>query len=205
MVILISAGWGLHYRSVSHAKALELRKKAQQLQSTTKQKKGLEEAKKELELKMQEEAAKYHEELKRKETEIERIKVSKAQEEARRAAARKRQLANAQARPAPSLRASASEIRPRFNFVGLTGSKGWAKPYGNCVNTARAFGKVQPGNPIAWRVSTRTPFIGAAALFKYNHVAIVAGIYDNGDIEVYHENFRGGRTRFKASEIRGYF
>jgi LysM repeat protein len=99
---------------------------------------------------------------------------------------------------------SSSASKPT-SIQGFIGSKGWVKHSGNCVNTARAHGKVQNGNPITWKVSTRTPFIGAAALHHYNHVSVVSGIYENGDIEVMHENFRGNRTRFKASEIRGYF
>jgi len=87
----------------------------------------------------------------------------------------------------------------------LIGSYGSVRSGGNCVNTARAHGKIQPGNPITWSVSTRTPFIGAAALFNYNHVAIISGIWDNGDIEVIHENFSGSRTRFSQAEMRGYF
>ena len=88
---------------------------------------------------------------------------------------------------------------------GLIGSYGSVRSGGNCVNTARAYGKIQPGNPSTWSISTTTPFIGAAALFNYNHVSIVTGIHANGDIEVEHENFRGTRTRFSQSEIRGYF
>jgi len=88
---------------------------------------------------------------------------------------------------------------------GLIGSYGSVRSGGNCVNTARAHGKIQPGNPSTWSVSTRTPFIGAAALFNYNHVAIISGIWDNGDIEVIHENFSGSRTRFSQAEMRGYF
>lgn len=88
---------------------------------------------------------------------------------------------------------------------GLVGSLGYAKAGGNCTNTARAHGKNQPGNPSSWQVTTRQPFIGAAALFTYNHVSIVVGMWDNGDLEVIHENFAGGQHRFPRSAFRGYF
>lgn len=94
---------------------------------------------------------------------------------------------------------------PAPSWGGLVGRIGWAKPYGNCVNTVKAFGKNQPGNPSSWYTTTRTPFIGAAAVFYYNHAGIVVGIWGNGDVEIAHENYRGGQTRFSPGQIRGYF
>lgn len=87
----------------------------------------------------------------------------------------------------------------------LTGSYGYLSPLNNCVLLAEQYGKVQAGNPISWSISTHTPFIGAAALFYYNHVGIVTGIWSNGDIEVAQANARGAGSRYSQSEIRGYF
>lgn len=89
--------------------------------------------------------------------------------------------------------------------LALTGSFGYSAPGGNCVWTAMAYGKLQPGNPISWYVTTHTPFIGAAALFPFNHVAVVVGIYGNGDIEVAQQNSPGAPHRYSQWEIRGYF
>jgi LysM repeat protein len=97
--------------------------------------------------------------------------------------------------PAPSYTASS----------GLVGQIGWANPCCNCVNTAKAYGKNQNGNPSSWIATTQTPFIGAAALFHYNHVGIVVGIWPNGDLEIAHENFQGGIHRFSRSNFRGFF
>lgn len=87
----------------------------------------------------------------------------------------------------------------------LIGSYGWVAAGGNCVNTAKNYGKNQPGNPINWVPTTQTPFIGAAALFYFNHVAIVTGIHSDGSIEVTHENCPGCPTRYPRSQIRGFF
>ena len=90
-------------------------------------------------------------------------------------------------------------------YPPLRGSYGYAKAFGNCVDLAKAYGKNQPGNPIGWYATTRQPFIGAAALFYYNHVGIVRGIYSDGSVEIAHANYSGTQTRFYPSEIRGYF
>lgn len=88
---------------------------------------------------------------------------------------------------------------------GLIGQIGYSLAGGNCVDMAIAYGKDQPGNPISWYATTGRPFIGAAALFYFNHVAIVVGIWGNGDIEVAQENSPGAPHRYSQSEIRGYF
>lgn len=87
----------------------------------------------------------------------------------------------------------------------LAGSYGYSLAGGNCVDMAKRYGKNQPGNPVSWVPTTRTPFIGAAALFYYNHVAIVSGIHYDGSIEVIHENCPNCPTRYPASTFRGFF
>lgn len=113
----------------------------------------------------------------------------------------------------------ASAITPRVSFVvttpkptpspaastsaaGLTGSIGYATPGGNCVNEPGI--KKQGGNPITWTARTQTPYIGATALWTYNHAGVVVGIWSNGDIEVRHQNFWGGQHRFPRSTFRGF-
>lgn len=86
---------------------------------------------------------------------------------------------------------------------GLTGSLGYTVPWGNCVNQI-PFGQRGPGNPINWGVTTYQPYIGAAALFPYNHVGRVVGIWSNGDVEIVHENGGGLGHRFSASSLRGF-
>jgi len=86
---------------------------------------------------------------------------------------------------------------------GLTGSIGYAKCGGNCVNEP---GVKNPGlgNPSDWPVLTYTPYIGATALWTYNHTGVVTGIWSNGDIEVRHQNYCGGQHRFPRSAFRGF-
>lgn len=148
---------------------------------------------------------------------LEPLKVK--QEEARIAAESAR---IAEEKAAEALRAAQEAERPRLlplpaskSYVapsvsvrptgGLMGSLGYIRPGNNCVNTAKAYGKNQPGDPDTWYVTTRTPFIGAAAVFPFKHVAIVVGIWSNGDIEVVHENAPGAGHRFSQSQIKGYF
>lgn len=86
----------------------------------------------------------------------------------------------------------------------LTGSIGYARPGGNCVNEP---GVNNPGygNPIGWPVLSETPTIGATALFIWNHTGVVTGIWSNGDIEVRHQNWWGGdQHRFPRSMFRGF-
>jgi hypothetical protein len=85
----------------------------------------------------------------------------------------------------------------------LLGSIGYASPYGNCVAEP---GVNNPGygNPIDWPVTSATPWIGATALFGFNHVAVVTGIWSNGDIEVRHQNVQGGQHRYARGEFRGF-
>lgn len=89
--------------------------------------------------------------------------------------------------------------------IGLTGEVGYSAAGGNCVWTAMAYGKWQPGNPISWYPTTHTPFIGAAVLFPFNHVAILVGIYGNGDVEVIQQNSPNAPHRYSMSAIRGFF
>lgn len=86
----------------------------------------------------------------------------------------------------------------------LTGSVGFALVGGNCVNQVPLSERLD-GNPITWPVLTMTPYIGAIALFPYNHVAVVTGIWSNGDVEVRQENWGGyPQTRFSVAELRGF-
>lgn len=85
----------------------------------------------------------------------------------------------------------------------LTGSVGFAQAGGNCVLEIPADRRPE-GNPISWVATTETPYIGAIALFNYNHTGIVVGIWSNGDLEIQHQNFSGGQTRFSRSEFRGF-
>lgn len=87
----------------------------------------------------------------------------------------------------------------------VAGVMGWSSPYGNCVDEARAYGKVQSGNPITWVPTGDTPFLGAAVLFYFNHTAVVSGIYADGSIEVYQQNSPGAPHHYSQSQIRGYF
>lgn len=85
----------------------------------------------------------------------------------------------------------------------IAGTLGWTIPYGNCVNQV-PYAQRGYGNPINWAVTTYTPYIGAAALFPYNHVGVVTGIWDNGDLEIRHENGGGLGHRFPVSAFRGF-
>lgn len=90
------------------------------------------------------------------------------------------------------------------NYGTLIGSIGYAFAGGNCVNQI-APGVRPDGNPSTWAVTTMIPYIGAAALFPYNHVARVTGIWSNGDVEVANENWNGSPvTRFSRSALRGF-
>lgn len=87
---------------------------------------------------------------------------------------------------------------------GLTGREGWvSSQYGNCVNEP---GVNNPGygNPSSWPATGYSPWIGATALFHYDHVGVVVGIWSNGDVEVRHQNWKGTQHRFPASTFRGY-
>lgn len=83
------------------------------------------------------------------------------------------------------------------------GSIGYARAGGNCVNEP---GVNNPGfgNPISWPVTSGTPWIGATALWTYNHTGVVTGIWSNGDIEVRHQNVTGGVHRYPRSAFRGF-
>ncbi len=96
----------------------------------------------------------------------------------------------------------ASEAVPVAGSGGLSGSVGYASPYGNCVNEPGV--KRQPGNPSTWRAATGTPYIGATFLGPGNHTGVVTGIWSNGDLEVRHQNWRGGQHRFPRYSFRGF-
>jgi hypothetical protein len=85
----------------------------------------------------------------------------------------------------------------------LVGETGYALSGGNCVNEP---GVNNPGygNPADWPVISQTPWIGATAVFNYNHVGVVTGIWRNGDIEVRHQNYYGEQHRFAPGEFRGF-
>lgn len=86
----------------------------------------------------------------------------------------------------------------------LVGTLGYALPGGNCVDEV-PIALQFPGNPISWPVLTPIPYIGAVALFPYNHVAMVVGLWGNGDVEVDQQNWAGAPiTRFPLSAFRGF-
>ena len=85
----------------------------------------------------------------------------------------------------------------------LTGSLGYARAGGNCVNEP-GVKRGQGGNPSSWSASTRTPYIGATFLFYSNHTGVVTGIWANGDVEVRHQNYSANIHRFPASMFRGF-
>lgn len=102
---------------------------------------------------------------------------------------------------APVVAKTAVPVAP--SVPELVGQIGYARAGGNCVNEP-GINNPRTGNPISWAVTSRTPRIGATALFTWNHAGVVTGIWSNGDIEVRHQNFWGGQTRFPQSMIRGY-
>lgn len=86
---------------------------------------------------------------------------------------------------------------------GLIGSIGYAQAGGNCVLQIPP--NMRPnGNPSTWEVLTGSPYVGAVALFSYNHTGMVVGIWGNGDLEIAHQNFTGGIHRFPRGSFRGF-
>ena len=85
----------------------------------------------------------------------------------------------------------------------LIGTVGYAVAGGNCVNEP-GINNPGYGNPSGWPVTSQKPWIGATAVFTWNHVGVVTGIWRNGDIEVRHQNYWGGQHRFPRSMIRGF-
>lgn len=85
----------------------------------------------------------------------------------------------------------------------VEGVVGYSLSGGNCVDEP---GVNNPGwgNPIQWSVTSPTPWIGASALFTFNHVAVVTGWYANGDLEVRQQNAPGMPHRIPMSEVRGF-
>lgn len=104
--------------------------------------------------------------------------------------------------PPPTASQGALQDVVELSATGLTGSIGYARPGGNCVNEPGV--KRQSGNPITWSVATQTPYIGATALFTFNHVGYIVGLWDNGDIEIRHQNWNGSQHRFPRSSFRGF-
>lgn len=105
---------------------------------------------------------------------------------------------------AAAQRATWSQPARAVTFSGqLLGSYGYVSPWGNCVLEP---GVNNPGwgNPIAWPIASQTPWIGATALWTYNHTGVVVGIWSNGDLEIRHQNFQGGQTRFSIWSFRGF-
>ena len=131
--------------------------------------------------------------------ENERIQAEQA-ELARLEAIRATQMAQAvvYTNPAPE-----RVIQPQNSSGGLTGSYGHATPYGNCVQEP-GVNNPGSGNPISWAVTSSSPWIGATALFTYNHTGVITGIWSNGDLESAHKNVTGGQTRFPISQFRGF-
>ena len=94
----------------------------------------------------------------------------------------------------------------RFDGLVLTGSVGYARSSGNCVNEP-GVKRGQGGNPSTWYARTQTPYIGATFLMysgRTGHTGIVTGIWSNGDVEVRHQNWWGGQHRFPRSAFRGF-
>lgn len=101
----------------------------------------------------------------------------------------------------PAVSQSVSEVV--YTVGELVGSFGYALAGGNCVNEP---GVNNPGwgNPIEWPVTSQTPWIGASVLFYFNHVAVVTGVWSNGDVEIRHQNCPNCPTRYPRSMIRGF-
>lgn len=89
------------------------------------------------------------------------------------------------------------------NGTLIAGTMGYARYGGNCVNEP-GVNNPGAGNPITWAVTSQNPRIGATVLFYFNHVAVVTGIWSNGDIEVRHQNMSGDIHRYSRSQIRGF-
>lgn len=103
----------------------------------------------------------------------------------------------------PVVKASEPTVAVPPAVPELVGSLGYAQAGGNCVNEP-GINNPGYGNPSGWPVTSQTPTIGATAVFTWNHVGVVTGIWANGDIEVRHQNYWGGQHRFPQSMIRGY-
>lgn len=85
----------------------------------------------------------------------------------------------------------------------LVGEVGYSRAGGNCVNEP-GINNPGYGNPSGWPVTSQTPAIGATGVFNYDHVAVVTGIWRNGDVEVRHQNYWGEQHRFPMSTFRGF-
>lgn len=86
----------------------------------------------------------------------------------------------------------------------ISGSLGYSLAWGNCVNEPGVNNPFNGSNPIGWPATSQTPWIGASALFFFNHVAVVTGFWSNGDIEVRQQNSPGAPHRYHRSMFRGF-
>lgn len=91
---------------------------------------------------------------------------------------------------------------------GLEGSIGYARAGGNCVNEP-GVNNPRNGNPINWPVTSSTPWVGATALWTFNHTGVVTGIWRSGGqivaVEVRHQNWYGGNQhKFSIGAFRGF-
>ena len=86
----------------------------------------------------------------------------------------------------------------------IAGTLGYARSGGNCV-AEPGINNPGWGNPSSWPILYAEPAIGRTAIFTYNHVSYIVGLWSNGDIEVRHQNWQGApQTRFPRSSFRGY-
>lgn len=170
-----------------HTKQQEAETKAQVIEAKVQQVKEVEKQKAEVE------QQKSQAEQKLIETEK---KIQQKDEEIRQLQARK----STQARYA-----SVQRVTPQGRGGRLiAGTYGYARPCCNCVNEPGVNSPRNGTNPIAWPILSYTPTIGATALWTYNHTGVVVGLWDNGDIEVRHQNYSGGQSRFPRSAFRGF-
>jgi hypothetical protein len=87
----------------------------------------------------------------------------------------------------------------------LVGAEGYAVAGGNCVNEPGINNPRDGTNPSGWPITSEMPWVGATAVFTWNHVGVVTGKWKNGDIEVRHQNYWGGNVhRFPPSAFRGF-
>lgn len=86
----------------------------------------------------------------------------------------------------------------------IAGRAGFIAPGNNCVDWVKQFRSVPMGNPIGWQPTTMKPFIGAIAVFYFNHTARVEGIYSDGSVAVSHANAPGAPVRYTMRQIRGF-
>lgn len=130
---------------------------------------------------------------------------AKAAQEAAEAAESARLAEEAQRQAEAAAIVPAAPVQPTQAYYGdsLSGSYGYSIAWGNCVDEP---GVNNPGwgNPSDWGITSTEPWIGASALFWYNHVAVVTGLWSNGDVEVRQQNCPACATRYSRLMLRGY-